>query len=662
MQLLIKKTLQEMRAYLADALSKKWRIIVGCLVSVILFVLSCHYLFEGFNKRFFVYSALCLLTGAFLILPRLKRWYLAFSVVAVYLIFVPRKMFIHIELPCHDLKHLLPVAELPNLFIILLVYAVLLLLFQRVKYAFAGGGIVLLCLTLINYYCFLFRGDGLSFPDLTAVGTAVSVLGNYRLTMNSELWYTILYFCFFISFGFWCDIPFKGKWYHLSVTAVSLCGILLFYYFWNMSGYLERNYLQGHYWVAGENQQMNGFLLGFGISMKEMKMEKPSDYSKEQLLEVGHNAAESYRSPVSTDTKPSIIFIMNEAWSDLRVLGNLETTEPFMPFFDSLEGSVVKGNAFVKVLGGKTANSEFEALMGDSLAFLSPTAIPYSLQVNHDMYSMARVLKDQGYQTMAMHPSEASAWNRGKVYEHFGFDEYIDITKFQTPYLYPNERVFLSDECNFNEIIWQFEHKEEGSPLFLFDVTIQNHAEYYGGIDMPISILTVGETPAEEAGDLLNVATYVNLMKITDDAFADMISYFETVEEPVILCMFGDHQPSLGDSFYNAMYADRGLTQEEQADRKYITPYVIWANYDVTFPDYGDMSANYLGAALLECAGVDLPPYYQYLMQLHEQYPVISYRTVTDYGNDESIRYYQMLQYNHLMERDYLRELFSVTP
>lgn len=659
MQLLIKKTLQEMKAYLTAALSKKRRIGVGCLVSVILFVLSSHYLFDGFNKRFIIYSVLCLLTGALLILPRLKRWYLALAAVAAYLIFVPRKMFVRIELPCYDLNDMLPAAELANVFIILLVFAVFLLLFQRVKFAFAGGSIFLLCLTLINYFCVLFRGSGLSFTDLTAVGTAVSVLGNYRLTMSSELWYTILYFCFFIVFGFWCDIPFKGKWYHLTVTATSLCGFLLFYYFWNVSDYLERNELQGHYWGAAENEQVNGFLLSFGISMKEMSMEKPSGYSEKILLELSREAAENYQAPVSTETKPNIIFIMNEAWSDLRVLGSLETTEPYMPFVDSLTGSVVKGNTYVEILGGLTANSEFEALTGDSLAFLAPAAIPYSLQVNHDMYSLAQVLKDQGYRTMAMHPSGPAAWNREKVYEYFGFEDFIDITKFQTPYLY--ERGFISDKCNFNEIIWQFEHKKEGSPLFLFDVTIQNHGDYYGGIDMPISILTVGETPAEEAGYLYNAETYLNLMKITDDAFADLIAYFETVEEPVILCMFGDHQPNLGDSFYNVMFADSGLTQEEQTERKYITPYVIWANYDVAFPDYGDMSANYLGVALLECAGVELPPYYQYLMQLQELYPVISYHTIDAFENDEPIQQYKMLQYNHLMERNYLRELFSVT-
>ena len=44
--------------------------------------------------------------------------------------------------------------------------------------------------------------------------------------------------------------------------------------------------------------------------------------------------------------------------------------------------------------------------------------------------------------------------------------------------------------------------------------------------------------------------TYLNLMRISDKAFADLISYFENVAEPTIICMFGDHQPKLNDNFF----------------------------------------------------------------------------------------------------------------
>lgn len=515
-------------------------------------------------------------------------------------------------------------------------------------------------LFLINYYLNQFRGSCLSVNDLIAARTAMTVLGNYRLTMSGELWYSILYLCFFIALGFWCEFPFRGKKYHLAVTAAALSYGLFFCGFWNASDYWEKHGIQGYYWNMAENELINGFLVSFAVSVRESSMEKPGGYSADRLLEIAKQAESTYQAPegISGGKKPNIIMIMNEAWSDLRVLGNLETTDPFMPFTDSLSDNVVKGNTYVEILGGLTANTEFEALTGDSLIFLSPTAIPYQLQVNHEMPSLAQVLREQGYHTMAMHPGGGIAWNRNKVYEYFGFEKFVDMFQFETEYLYIGP--FLSDECNFNEIIRQYEKKEKGVPLFLFDVSIQNHGGYYGNTEIVLNIEKVGETNAEEAGYLYDAETYLNLMKITDDEFRRLVGYFQSVEEPTIICMFGDHQPNLTDDFYSAVFEGQELSEEKRQEMKYITPYVIWANYDVEFPEYGDMSANYLGAAVLECAGVELPPYYKFLLQLQKSYPVISRWTMEGLKREDQVIEYQMLQYNHLMEKRYRKELFSV--
>lgn len=177
---------------------------------------------------------------------------------------------------------------------------------------------------------------------------------------------------------------------------------------------------------------------------------------------------------------------------------------------------------------------------------------------------------------------------------------------------------------------------------------------------MPISIEKIGNVPADQAGDILDAETYLNLMRISDKAFADLISYFENVAEPTIICMFGDHQPKLNDNFYDAIFSDSEMTVEEQEGAKYITSYVIWTNYDMDLPEYGDMSANYLGAAVLECAGAELPPYYKFLVELRKEYPVITYHTIDDMKKEQKITEYQMLQYNHLMDKNDEKKIFSV--
>lgn len=320
-------------------------------------------------------------------------------------------------------------------------------------------------------------------------------------------------------------------------------------------------------------------------------------YSEHTLKDIAADADASYQPPYVQVQRPNIIMIMNEGWAELNVLGNLEVTTPYMSYVESMDENTIKGMLTVNIFGGITANTEFE--------------------------------------------------------------EFVDINIFQTEYGYV--RGYISDECNFNEIIWQFEHKREDTPLFLFDVTIQNHGGFEG-ITSPVSVEKVGSQSPDTVDGMEQVTGYLNLINITDNSFAALIEYFETVEEPVIFCMFGDHQPALGDSFYEAIFADRELSAQEQENLKYIVPYVIWTNYDTELPEYGDMSANYLGAVVVECAGAELPPYYKYLLQMREQYPIISYQTITEISGEDLIKGYRMLQYNQLMEKDYLKELFSVSP
>lgn len=650
---------KDAQRYFQKTYANKPRIVTGVVVSLVLFLLSMHYLYDGFDKQFFVMTFLCLMTGILLILPKFENRILQWLTLLLYLGYVPGKMFERIELPLQDLSTLRDGARLVNLFIILFLYALILFLSQRVSIAFSVSNGILLAACIANYYVKNFRGTSLTLNDILAVRTAATVVGNYNLTMEPELWYTILYFIFFIAWGRWCQISGRGIRYHIITTTVSLLSCLLLLCFYYKTDYLEEHELKNAYWNTGVSEELNGFLLTFVININEMRLEKPAGYSEGALLAIAEEAGKNYTTVNESDFYPNIIFIMNEAWSDLRVLGNIETSEEVMPFVDSLAdcSNAKKGNTHVEILGGLTANSEFEALTGDSLAFLAAGVVPYQLQVNHNMSSLATVLSAQGYHTMAMHPSVSSAWNREKVYEYLGFDDFIDINEFETEYRSIGN--FISDECNFNEIIYRFEHKEDG-PLFLFDITIQNHADYYGQISQDIQITKVGSTLASEMDsfDIYQAETYINLMHETDRAFQALISYFETVEEPTIICMYGDHEPWLSDGIYDAFFEDSSLTEEEQNDLKYVTPYVIWSNTDTVFPDVEDLSANYLGTVVLETAGVELSAYHKFLSELYEDYPVITLHNIESIEDDERIVQYQMLEYNQLMEKDYLEELF----
>ena len=640
----------------------KVRILIAAVIFAVVYGLSIVNMGFGINKRTLLMTGLCFFIALFVAVPRPKKWYYSLPVMLLFLLWVPGKLFDRIELPVHDLSGLIPGAEVTNVLIIILIYALIMLITQNVGVAFGAGTVIIGFFAVLNYYVVLFRGVSLGYADLFAGKTAMTVIDSYEFSMEPELWYSILYILFFAAWGFWCSKRWESKKiYHIAISAVAVLYIGFFAIFWFGTDYLEEHQLKGIHWTPSLNQPLEGFLLSFAINVQESYIQKPVGYSDGRIEEIRESAVANYQSPdLKTDvTNPNVILIMNEAWSDINILGDIELSESYMTTVEGLNDNAVKGNLYVPVLGGLTCNTEYEVLTGNTMALMPQNSVPYSLNVKDDIYSLARVMEEQGYESLAVHPNPANAWNRDLVYDYMGFDDFIDIYKFGTEYGYV--RGYISDECDFNEIIYRFENKEEDTPLFLFNVTIQNHSGYGGGTDKPITINTIGGLPKEECGDLVDVRTYIDLMKITDEEFSRLIEYFRNVDEPTIICMFGDHQPSLSDNFYSHIFRNSTLTAQEQEAQKYITPYVIWANYDVEFPEYGDMSSNYLGAAVLECAGVELPPYYKFLLEMQKTYPIVTQMNVNELQGNEMLNDYEMLQYNHLSD-DYDALTFGVNP
>ena len=97
---------------------------------------------------------------------------------------------------------------------------------------------------------------------------------------------------------------------------------------------------------------------------------------------------------------------------------------------------------------------------------------------------------------------------------------------------------------------------------------------------------------------------------------------------------------------------------EDQLKLRYEVPYVIWANYDIDAESGKDTSANYLAADVLRYAGISENAYGSYLLELQQNYPVISaMRVLTKDGLDtnssslkQELKDYQSLQYYQLFD------------
>lgn len=405
--------------------------------------------------------------------------------------------------------------------------------------------------------------------------------------------------------------------------------------------------------------------------------------SSEANAKVDTNSSSDPKKVKDPSVRPNIICIMNESLSDLSILGDLHTNMDYMPFMHSLKENTIRGNLYVPVNGAGTSNTEFEFLTGNSLAFLPAGANVYQLYIDDELPSLATTLGDLGYSKTAFHPYYASGWNRPKVYPLMGFEDFVTIEDMIDPKIleayqnsdnnvsilqqllkqhYPDKdmllRRYISDDYDFDQIISMYEAKKKDTPMFLFNVTMQNHGGYmlsYSNFFQKIYLQDMSEHYSK-------ANRYLSLVYESDQAFEKLINYFKKQDEPTIICMFGDHQPYLETEFFEELLGnDLNHLNIQQTQDRYVTPFFIWANYDIQEQYIDKISSNYLSTLLLETAGLPLTDYNQYLSDLYQSLPVIDSigcidKTGTYYSKDEASPYkdllaeYEKIQYNNLFD------------
>ena len=485
---------------------------------------------------------------------------------------------------------------------------------------------------LANYFVLNFRSVPIQPWDLLSIGTAASVAGNYDYTLDRQALLVVLGFILLLILEYFCRFTLKkGTWkLRLPMAATLVVMLGAFGLMFHSDEIVEQKLrLYNKLFTPTTISYKNGTALAFVMELRYMSVDKPAGYDADAAAqELAALEEESMSEPAMAaasdgEELPNIIVIMDEAFSDPAILGDFTVNQDYMPFVHSLlEGAenTVSGRLNVSVLGGNTANTEFEYLTGNTMAFLPQGSIPYQQYINESAPSLASHFASLGYQTVAMHPYNASGWDRDTVYPAMGFSEMYFLPDFENPHKVRN---YVSDQSDFEKIIEIYENKGD-SPLFLFNVTMQNHSSYTESFDN-------FDPQIEVEGGSQTLNNYLSLLSLSDEALSELIAYFEGQEEDTVIVFFGDHQTT--NSVIEPILKQNGkssstLTEEEQADR-YKVPFFIWANFDIEEGTNVETSANYLGAKTLEAAGVPMDGYFTYLSGLSETVPVISANHVT---------------------------------
>ena len=525
---------------------------------------------------------------------------------------------------------------------------------------------------LINDVVYQFRGNYVMFGDLTVVRTALEVAGNY--TYKPKFWFFVclallamgVLITIFIKLPRGNKPTGKGIAMRAAIEAVLIAAVIITF----KTGILYNNVF-GVGWDYNKNIIYTGYLPYFLSNMNSIRTVNVDGYDPALADDALENV--NYEEETDTNFYPNIIIIQNEAFSDLSVAYDIETNQDYMPFVRSLTENTRKGYLNMSITGGPTANTEFEILLRSTLCYLPYGSVPYTQYVNSDLPSIVQVLRGQSdpYYTVAYHPYYSSGYRRPEVYDHFGFDEVVFEDHFQSDFSESDLiRDYLSDSADYERVEELYEQfrSHSDAPWFCFNVTIQNHGGYTQDYD-PEEEDRVYVTNFE-ATDSIN--SYLSLVKVSDDAFRELIEYFEQCDEPTIIAMYGDHQPAFDEEATNLL--GEHAVAASGGDGNYYVPYVIWANFDIEEENtLGDadtpsvmntLSTNYFASVVFETAGIELTDYDRYLLSLHEDIPAITALGVWDSNGNhypspgespyaDELSDLEMIQYNLIFDDEH---------
>lgn len=569
-----------------------------------------------------------------------------------------------LELLNHNPSLYLPFAMWWNIGIIYMLELIVLLATHSPRFSVVITNTAVTLLYSANYFMVMYRGTALRMNDFTAIRTAAKVVDGYDLTPNSRLafiWGLLIVFVIFVmQTNIIRDEPGKiTVKFVISYICTSMLAVLMLLYGGNRllySDFLAKAGFEGLIGFDGADVDgfayelmyyYDGYLAATCIEIQNSRIVKPEGYSEEKVEELLSEFADI--GSVSGDEElPHVIMIMNESFSDLHVIGDVELSQEPLKFFNSLQDNTVRGWVNASTFGGGTANSEFEVFTGCSMAFLSVNYYPYQQALNREVPSMVSHMKDNGYTAISMHPESADNWNRKNIYKYYGFDTMLWNEDFEGCEIVHSG---VSDAETYRRVIDLYESREQNEKLFIFDLTMQNHGGYTED-ESPYAVTV--ENVEEEQLD-----QFLSLTKISDEAFEELVHYFEEQDEKVIICMFGDHQPWIFELAANSEIT-KGQTPSDKIMNKYKTPFVIWANYDIEEEDGLDISMNYLGGLIMRTAGVPLSPYFTFLERQRTEYPIISVNGYVDDKGEYSswssgageFPEYRILQYNYLFDSD----------
>lgn len=556
------------------------------------------------------------------------------------------------------------------------IYAIYILVYNLIGKVFLSmilTSCTLVILGIVNYLKLIFRGDPLYPSDFTQIMHMQSVIPMVMDYFSwSYIFVIILSIVACIVAGIYMRRYIQNVKTHLGIRALLVVGaIFVLYAYGNfantfMNKVFQKSGVDFVLWDQNENYASNGFVLGFISNLDTTVMEKPKNYSKENMLQIANDIKKQYSGNIGSQKKkekPNIIFVMSESFWDPTKATNLSFSEDPVPNLHHYIENFPGGQTISPTFGGNTANVEFEALTSYSMSLLKPGSIPYQQVITNkkEIPSIPTALKKEGYYTSAIHSFGRTFFKRDDVYKVLGFDKFNAADTMENVDI---DGDYISDLAMSKEIIAELEKQKQ--PTFIHAVTMQNHFPFTEGRFGENLIEISGLENEESKGEL---ETYTEGLRRSDEALQYLIEQLDNLDRPTLLVFFGDHLPSLGTN--KSFYKENGYITNEKTPSERLamaqTPLLMYANFDMPNDNLGVVSPIYFSNLIFDYAGLNKSLFYQFLSAFYKEIPVLRDELKVDKNGEvindltkkqkEMLEQYKMLQYDLLVGNQYSKDI-----
>lgn len=167
---------------------------------------------------------------------------------------------------------------------------------------------------------------------------------------------------------------------------------------------------------------------------------------------------------------PNIIMVQLESFQG-SVIGQTVNGQELTPHLNELKQESLYFSSFYhQTHEGRTSDAEF--ITNTSLYPLKSGSV-YTRFPDNEFGALPQLLKDNGYDTAAMHAYDKGFWNRDKVYDNLGFKHFFSNKD------YPDNKeigMALNDQQFLTKSIEHMETLQE--PFFSFLVALTSHTPY----------------------------------------------------------------------------------------------------------------------------------------------------------------------------------------